>query len=117
MMPPPPKKYTNIRIWHHLQVFFDGGGVKKKLKVGQIQKSFQTKCDTTSKFIFVGGGVKKISNKKARAAVQMHECSGLVKFKNPCGNFSDTSNFFSMEVVSKIFSTQTSKISGFDTLT
>ena len=33
----------------------------------------------------------------------MHECSGLFKFKN--GNFSDTSNFFSMEVVSKIFST------------
>ena len=43
--------------------FFNGGGVKKKLKVGQIQKSFQTK------FIFVGGGVKK-DKKKARAAVQ-----------------------------------------------
>ena len=64
-------------MWHHLQVYF----------------------------IFVGGGVKKSSNKKARAAVQMHECSGLVKFKNPCGHFSDTSNFFSMEVVSRIFST------------
>ena len=43
---------------------------KKKLKVGQIQKSFQTKCDNTSKFIFVGGGVKKVQIKKARAAVQ-----------------------------------------------
>ena len=48
--------------------FFDGGGVKKKLKVGQIQKSFQTEC-ATSKF-FLEAVSKKVQIKKARAPVQ-----------------------------------------------
>ena len=56
----------NFRIWHHLHVFstpppsfFVGGGVQKKFKVGKIQKSFQPKCDTTSKFLFSWRRCKK----------------------------------------------------------
>ena len=61
----------NFRIWHHLHVFstpppsfFVGGGVQKKFKVGKIQKSFQPKCDTTSKFLFSWRRCKKNKKKK-----------------------------------------------------
>ena len=45
-------------------------------------------------FNWGGGGVKKVQIKKPEHPCKMHECSGMVKFKNPCDNFSDTSNFF-----------------------
>ena len=111
-MPPPPKKWC-LRLQKNKLIsgfdtppptFFDGGGVKKKLKVGRIQKSFQTEC-ATSKF-FLEAVSKKVQIKKPE---QPCKCTSALAWSNskipPCGNFSDTSNFFSMEVVSKIFST------------
>jgi len=90
---------------------------KKSSKLVKFKSLFKPNVTPPPSLFLLEAVSKKVQIKKARAAVQMHECSGLVKLKNPCGNFSDTSNFFSMEVVSKIFSTQMSKISGFDTLT
>ena len=86
-MPPPPKKWC-LRLQKNKLIsgfdtppptFFDGGGVKKKLKVGQIQKSFQTEC-ATSKF-FLEAVSKKVQIKKARAPVQNARVLWLVQIQ------------------------------------
>ena len=117
MMPPPPKKYTNIRIWHHLQVFFDGGGVKRKLKVGQIQKIFSNQMWHHLQVVFFGGGVKKNSNKKSQ--ITRAKCTSALAWSNskiPVVIFLTPPTFFQWRWCQKSFqSTQMSKISGFDT--
>ena len=114
MMPPPPKKYTNIRIWHHLQVFFDGGGVKKKLKLGQIQKIFSNQMWHHLQVVFFGGGVKKNSNKKSQ--ITRAKCTSALAWSNskiPVVIFLTPPTFFQLRWCQKSFQSTNPNVQNF----